>query len=284
MENREEIKAGVKNKLIEIMAEQIAKDDNFEKLKAELMSEMLGLEEKEPVDKLDEVIKEIKSPIIQTKQNSSWMKYFGFPYNKEVIEERMQKLTTNRGIQSNIFVKGTRDMRATLEDIKAGKLPASLLTFPPDNSNEPDYGTIALRYDISSETDNSKSSLLGSIIGSQLKANSLNMMSSIEKDYKEALDKFVDKNVEELTAVPISASIPGITTNIANGFARASSLVPAGWDLGVNLDVPLALGINTPLATSGNSTHKIKKIRLKKKVAVSKKTKSASKSKRANKK
>jgi hypothetical protein len=49
MENRQEIKEGVKNKLIEKLADQIAQESDFEQLKKELSAELLSFKNEKPL-------------------------------------------------------------------------------------------------------------------------------------------------------------------------------------------------------------------------------------------
>lgn len=112
MENRQEIKEGVKNKLIEKLADQIAQESDFEQLKNELAAELLNFKSEKPsqeeIDKKieDEIPTDINGERLKTlsgrefnsegglfPSNTYEEKYkraFGFVYDPSPINERFK--------------------------------------------------------------------------------------------------------------------------------------------------------------------------------------------------
>lgn len=112
MENRQEIKEGVKNKLIEKLADQIAQESDFEQLKNELAAELLKFKSEKPsqeeIDKKieDEIPTDINGERLKTlsgrefnsegglfPSNTYEEKYkraFGFVYDPSPINERFK--------------------------------------------------------------------------------------------------------------------------------------------------------------------------------------------------
>lgn len=108
MEKREEIKDGVKQRLIEFMAEQITKEESFVDLKNELIQELLTK-------------KTIKRPIIDEAVESLFDKF------KQVASEKNKKFEFNR-----------EEFTKRINDIKTGKEDLDLKTFITDTGNYSD--------------------------------------------------------------------------------------------------------------------------------------------------
>lgn len=140
MEKRDEIKEGVKARVIEMLAEQLLKDNSFELLKKELLEELLTAKE-ETAKKQEEknITKKIED--IDPKKRSIWLKELGFPYNEDAVRNRLEEMGFNHPKEN--FITERRKAIEVLNDIKAGKLAENLKTFTTeDSSYEPDYGEV----------------------------------------------------------------------------------------------------------------------------------------------
>ncbi len=143
MEQRKEIKDGVKQRLIEFMTEQITKEESFVDLKNELIEELLIKKQiEEPVkESLEEVLENAK----QTEENLSNIQRFGFPFNKQAIEDRLITMAEEKGLQQS-FITKKRNAKETIEQIQEGKLPSGLKGFTEDFDNKPDFNEIYERF------------------------------------------------------------------------------------------------------------------------------------------
>jgi hypothetical protein len=147
MEKRDEIKESVKARMIEILAQQLVQENDFELLKKELLEELKSTVTQETEIKIDaetktEIPKSEDSIIkdIDPKKRSIWLKELGFPYNENAVRSRLEKLGFT--MSKDNFVKEKKKINETIDEVKAGKISKNLKTFPDDLSYEPDYSEV----------------------------------------------------------------------------------------------------------------------------------------------
>lgn len=93
MEKRDEIKNGVQAKLIDILAEQISKEADFESLKNELLQELIQLAPKKPEGRqLNE--EDGYDPIDE--REAKYKKEFGFIFVPEPVKKHLEELKEQR--------------------------------------------------------------------------------------------------------------------------------------------------------------------------------------------
>ena len=147
MEKRDEIKESVKTRVIELLAQDLVKENDFELLKKELLEELQSTIKQETEIKIDagtktEIPKSEDSIIkdIDPKKRSIWLKELGFPYNENAVRSRLEKLGFT--MSKDNFVKEKKKINETIDEVKAGKISKNLKTFPDDLSYEPDYSEV----------------------------------------------------------------------------------------------------------------------------------------------
>lgn len=150
MEKRDEIKEGVKARVIELLAQQLVQENDFELLKKELLEELKSTVTQETEIKIDaetktEIPKSEDSIIkdIDPKKRSIWLKELGFPYNENVVRSRLEKLGIT--MSKDNFVTEKKRINETIDEVKNGKISKNLKTFPDDLSYEPDYSEVVER-------------------------------------------------------------------------------------------------------------------------------------------
>lgn len=115
MEKRDEIKQGVQAKLIEILAEQISKEADFQTLKDELFKELIKIEPEAPAGR--QLNSEDGYDPINEKE-AKYKKEFGFIFNPEPVKKRLEELKEQhknmpQGYFSDIFRKSSSDSFAS---------------------------------------------------------------------------------------------------------------------------------------------------------------------------
>ena len=96
MEKREEIKEAVKNRVIELLAQQITKEEHFDKLKDELLKDLFGEEKKERTLNADDGYEPTND------RERSYKRENGFLFNPEPVKERMERLKKENKVYSPI--------------------------------------------------------------------------------------------------------------------------------------------------------------------------------------
>ncbi len=98
MEKREELKDGVKQRLIEFMADQIVKEESFTELKNELIGELLV--KKEIVAPVQENLSRVLDSSLgispENDRERNYKEVNGFVFNSEVVEKRLSDLKKER--------------------------------------------------------------------------------------------------------------------------------------------------------------------------------------------
>lgn len=202
MEKRDEIKAGVQARVIEMLAEQVINDKAFESLKQELLEELLRLPGADFSHLQKTTIKNNDISKEEIKRQRIWEKELGFPFNENAVKTRLENLSKFNG-GTNFLTKNV-EAREAIDNVKAGKLPDTLKVFPVDNSYEPDLSEMiekAQYNPLFKETNpipiynksNEKKSELRSLINNKL---NLNKPYSAFAELK--LDELLDKPVGEL--------------------------------------------------------------------------------------
>jgi len=90
MENRNEFKSAIQEHLIKMIAEEIAKEPDFEALKAELKSELMKVERKDTRSEREKAEEYIPYSTPTTERERAYKKELGF-FMKEDFEKQLEK-------------------------------------------------------------------------------------------------------------------------------------------------------------------------------------------------
>src|ERR1035437_4714800 len=100
MEQRQKLKDSVKQRVIEFMAEQIAKEESFLDLKSELVDELLVKKEVvEPViESLGRILDSNDGFAPINDRERAYKREHGFLFNKDAVDKRFEDLKKSRDV------------------------------------------------------------------------------------------------------------------------------------------------------------------------------------------